>query len=164
VEQKVGREKKKKMGGRERTQRMRKKSRAEVHALFVCLVLEKPQILRGLIDVGDDSVVVDLLNLGTQHVFILIELCFHCRGLFGLEIYHNIILSLFRYTRREHQIPLEKAVSGCWELNSGTLEEQLVLLTNESCMLFLWSPNNRIFKRNPFLISSVTQLFSSCVI
>ena len=31
--------------------------------------------------------VVDLPSLGTQHVFILIELCFHCLGLFGLEIY-----------------------------------------------------------------------------
>jgi hypothetical protein len=33
--------------------------------------------------VEDGSVVVDLLNLDTQHVFILIVLCFHCRGIFG---------------------------------------------------------------------------------
>ena len=37
----------------------------------------------------DGSVVVDLPNLGAQHVFILIELCFHCQGIFGLEIYSN---------------------------------------------------------------------------
>jgi hypothetical protein len=45
------------------------------------------QVLRGLIDVEDGSVVVDLPNLGAQHVFILIQSCFHCLGLFGLEIY-----------------------------------------------------------------------------
>jgi hypothetical protein len=33
--------------------------------------------------------VVDLPNLGAQHVFILIELSFHCLGLFVLEIYRN---------------------------------------------------------------------------
>ena len=66
---------------RERMQRRRrkKKSRAEAHGL------EKPQVLRGLTDGEDGSVAVDLPNLGTQHVFILIELCFHCRGIFGLE-------------------------------------------------------------------------------
>ena len=59
------------------------KSGAEAHGL------EKPQVLRGLIDVEDGSVVVDLPNLGAQHVFILTESCFHCQGLFGLEIYRN---------------------------------------------------------------------------
>ena len=50
---------------RERTQRRRKKkSRAEAHGL------EKLQVLRGLIDVEDGSVAVDLPNLGAQHVFI----------------------------------------------------------------------------------------------
>ena len=63
--------------------RRKKKSRVEAHGL------EKPQVLRGLIDGEDGSVVVDLPNLGTQHVFILIELCSHCPGLFGLEIYGN---------------------------------------------------------------------------
>jgi hypothetical protein len=29
------------------------------------------------------SIEVDLPNLGAQHVFILIELYFHCLGLFG---------------------------------------------------------------------------------
>jgi hypothetical protein len=47
--------------------------------------LEKPQVLRGLIDVEDGSIAVDLPNLGTQYVFILIVLCFHCRGIFGME-------------------------------------------------------------------------------
>jgi hypothetical protein len=65
---------------RERMQRRRKKKKsgAEAHGL------EKPQVLRGLIDVEDGSVVVvDLPNLGAQHIFILIELCFHCWGIFG---------------------------------------------------------------------------------
>ena len=31
--------------------------------------LEKPQVLRGLVDGEDGSVVVDLPNLGEQHVF-----------------------------------------------------------------------------------------------
>ena len=85
VEQKVGGERGRRKWKGERTERRRKKekSRAEAHGL------EKLQVLRGLIDVEDGSVVVDLPNLGTQHVFILIELCFHCPGLFGMEIYRN---------------------------------------------------------------------------
>jgi hypothetical protein len=63
--------------------RKKKKSRAEAHGL------EKPQILRSLLYGEDGSVAVDLPNLGAQHVFILIELFFHCPGLFGLEMYHN---------------------------------------------------------------------------
>ena len=64
---------------RERTQRRRrrKKSGAEANGL------EKPQVLRGLIDVEDGSVVVDLPNLGAQHVIILTVLCFHFGGIFG---------------------------------------------------------------------------------
>ena len=49
--------------------------------------------IRNLIDEEDGSVVVDLPNLGAQHVFILIKLCFHCPGIFGLEIYCNILPS-----------------------------------------------------------------------
>ena len=63
--------------------RKRKESRAEARGL------EKLQVTRGLVDGEDGSVVVDLPNLGTQLVFILIELCFHCPGNFGLEIYGN---------------------------------------------------------------------------
>jgi hypothetical protein len=51
------------------------------------LGLEKLQVIRGLIDGEYSSVVVDLPNLGTHLVFILIELCFPCTGKFGLEIY-----------------------------------------------------------------------------
>ena len=58
-----------------------KENRSETHGL------EKPQVIRDLIAGEYSSVVVDLPNVGTQHVFILIELCFHCTGLFGLEIY-----------------------------------------------------------------------------
>jgi hypothetical protein len=64
--------------------RKKKKSGAEAHGL------EKPQVVRGLIDVEDGSVAAGLPNLGAQHVFVLIEFCFHCRDIFGLEIYHNI--------------------------------------------------------------------------
>jgi hypothetical protein len=53
---------------------------------------EKLQVLRGLTAVEDGSVEVDLPNLGAQHLFILTELCFHYRGIFGLEIYCNISL------------------------------------------------------------------------
>jgi hypothetical protein len=55
----------------------KKKRGVEVHGL------EKPQVLRGLIEVEDRSIVVDLPRLGAQHVFILIVSCFHCRGIFG---------------------------------------------------------------------------------
>jgi hypothetical protein len=48
-----------------------------------------PGEIRGLLYGEDGSVVVDLPNLGVQLVFTVIELCFHCLGLFGLEIYHN---------------------------------------------------------------------------
>jgi hypothetical protein len=69
VEWNVG-ERRKRKWKRERTQRKRKKkkSRAEAHGL------EKPQVLRGLIDVEDASIMVDLPNLVTKHVFILIVL------------------------------------------------------------------------------------------
>ena len=61
----------------------KEESRAEAHGL------EKLQVLRGLIDVEDGRVAVDLPNLGAQQEFILNELCFHCQGIFVLEIYHN---------------------------------------------------------------------------
>jgi hypothetical protein len=51
--------------------------------------LEKLQVLRGLTEVEDGSVAVDLPNLGAQHIFMLNELCFHCQGIFGLEICCN---------------------------------------------------------------------------
>ena len=89
VEQKVREREEGEKWKRERSQRRRRKekSRAEAHGL------EKLQVLRGLIDVEDGSVVVDLPNLGAQHVFILIELCFHCPGLFWMEIYSNKLAS-----------------------------------------------------------------------
>jgi hypothetical protein len=49
--------------------------------------LEKLQVIRGLLYGKNGSVVVDLPNRGAQHVFIVIELCFHCLDLFELEIY-----------------------------------------------------------------------------
>ena len=62
---------------RRRRRRKKKKGRAEA------LGLDKPQVLKGLIDVDDGSVSVDLPNLGAQHVFILTDSCFHCWGIFG---------------------------------------------------------------------------------
>jgi hypothetical protein len=73
--------------------------------------LEKPQVIRGLIDVENGSVVVDLPNLGAQHVFILIELGFHCLGLFGLEIYHNKHCSV--------QIQFCSSLLAIWLLSRG---------------------------------------------
>ena len=55
---------------RRRRRRFWEKERGEAEAP----VLEKPQVIKGLIDGEDGSVVVDLPNLGTQLVFILIEL------------------------------------------------------------------------------------------
>ena len=74
-----GEKKKTRKGGlTERDERRRKKkSRAEAHGLE-----KKPQVLRGLRDVEDGSIAVDLPNLGAQHVFILIVSCFHCHGIF----------------------------------------------------------------------------------
>jgi hypothetical protein len=43
-------------------------------------------------------------------------------------------VAVFRHTRRGHQIPIIDSCEtpcGCWELNSGPLEEQSVLLTAE---------------------------------
>jgi hypothetical protein len=69
---------------RERTKRRRRrKKKSKAHGV------EKQQVLRGLIDVEDGSVAVYLLNLGAQHVVILTVSCFHCQGIFGLEIYCN---------------------------------------------------------------------------
>ena len=72
------------MGGRRRRSRRErergcwrrwwKESRAEARGL------EKPQVIRDLIDGEDGSIVVDLPNVGVQLVFMLIELCFHCPG------------------------------------------------------------------------------------
>ena len=77
---------------RERMQRRRKAKRNRAHGL------EKPQVLRGLIDVEDDSVAVDLPNLGTQHVIILTVLCFHCQGIIGLERFTS---TLFSFKKRK---------------------------------------------------------------
>jgi hypothetical protein len=100
VESKVGREKEEKMDEGEdaeeeeegeeeidEEEEEEEKSGAEAHGL------EKPQVLRGVIDVEDGSVVVDLPNLGTQHLFILTESCFHCHGICRLEIYRSTSLT-----------------------------------------------------------------------
>ena len=78
------RKRRRRKGKRKRTQRRKKKkSREEAHSP------EKPQLLRGLIRCRRCYIGIDLLNLGTQYVFILIGLCFHCQGIFGIEIYRH---------------------------------------------------------------------------
>ena len=67
---------------RERAKRKRKKRKRGAETCS----LKKQQILMDLIDVEDGGVAVVLPSLGAQHIFILIELCFHCRGSFVLEI------------------------------------------------------------------------------
>jgi hypothetical protein len=47
------------------------------------------KVLNGFIDVEVGSVVGDLPNLGTQHVFMLTKLCFHSQAIFALESDHN---------------------------------------------------------------------------
>jgi hypothetical protein len=64
--------------------RKKRKSRAEAHGL------EKPQVLRGLVDKEDGRGVVDLPNLGAQHVFILTMLCFNFQGIFGRRFIANL--------------------------------------------------------------------------
>ena len=80
VERREEKERRRRKWKRERTQRRRKrKSGTESHVLKIL------KVIRGLIDVEDGIVAVDLPNLGAQHVFILIESCFHCWGVFGME-------------------------------------------------------------------------------
>jgi hypothetical protein len=88
VERKLG-ERRRRKWKRERMQRRKrkKKSWAEAHGL------EKLQLLRGLIDVEDGRVVVDLPNLGAQHVLILTVLCFHCWGIIRLESFTATYIS-----------------------------------------------------------------------
>jgi hypothetical protein len=76
----IDKKRKRRKRRRKKKNKKEKKSRVEAHGL------EKPQVLR---DVEDGNVAVDLPNLSAQHVFILIELCLHCWGIFGLEIYCN---------------------------------------------------------------------------
>jgi hypothetical protein len=73
------RERKEKMeeGDDAEEEKEEEQSRTEAHGL------KKLQVLRGLIDVEDGSVVVYLPNLGAQHVIILTVLCFRCRAIFG---------------------------------------------------------------------------------
>jgi hypothetical protein len=73
---------------RRKRRRRRRRRREEIGAEVPGL--EKLQVIRGLLYGEDGRVVVDLPNLGAQHVFILTKLCFHCPYSFGLEIYHSI--------------------------------------------------------------------------
>ena len=118
-----------------------KESRAETQGL------EKPQVVRGLIDGEHGSIVVDLPNLGPQLVFILIELCFHCQGIFGLEIYHNSspanpFYKSYIYFRLEHG-PSSAHLSNSW-----------LLLKFWTPSLHFWGNSNKLLKRSQILIFS----------
>jgi hypothetical protein len=60
-------------------------------------------------------------------------------------MYVSTLLGVFRHTRRGHPEPITDGCEppcGCWELSSGPLEEQSVLLTAEpslqpQCSTFL---------------------------
>jgi len=54
-----------------------------------------------------------------------------------LFIIYKYTVAVFRHTRRGHQISFTDGCEppcGCWELNSGPLEEQSVLLTTEPAL------------------------------
>ena len=81
-----------------------------------------------------------------------------CVCLFFLKTYLSIYLSyvyeytitLLRHTRRGHQVPFTDGCEpphGCWDLNSGSLEEQSVFLTSE--------PSVQPLKANILLLSTV---------
>jgi hypothetical protein len=66
------------------------------------------------------------------------QLLYNLLVLFCLKIIfihtHTHTFTVFRHTRRGYQIPFTdscKTLCGCWELNSGPLEEQSLLLTSE---------------------------------
>jgi hypothetical protein len=61
---------------------------------------------KGLIDVEDVSVAVDLPNLGAQHVIILTVLCFHCQGIFGrrFTITCNMCMCIFFHFYIDHPV------------------------------------------------------------
>jgi hypothetical protein len=73
-----------------------------------------------------------------------------CNTLFFKERFiYLFYVSLFRYTRREHQIALQMVeshhvVAGN-HMNSGPLEEQSVLLTTEPSSP-AWNTNSYLFK------------------
>jgi hypothetical protein len=110
----------------------KKKSRAETHSL------EKPQVLRGLIDVEDGTVAVDLPNLGTQHVFIVTELCFPCQGLFGLQIYRNTIPCGVSRERLKLCVHLTPLLSELGLKSSALRLEGLGVMTSQPRSELLW--------------------------
>ena len=72
-------------------------------------------------------------------------------------------LSLSSDTRKGYQIPLQmvvKSPSDCWELNSGPLEEQTVLLTTETSLQFLPSSNSYIRKTFNWSVLQVQRVSS----
>ena len=71
---------------------------------------EKLNVLNGLIDVEDHSRVVDLHNLVTQHLFILVELYFHCQTILSQQ--NNAQLIDLNSTNLRLQFTAPKPLSG----------------------------------------------------
>ena len=79
-------------------------------------------------------------------------------------------VAVLRYSRRAHQISLRMVCEppcGCWELNSGSLEEQSVLLTTEPSLQplfrFLISPILILQSYDLILIPTPIHLLNSTV-
>ena len=99
--------------------------------------------------------------------------CSHCCKIYLFYVCEYTI-AVFRHTRRGHQIPLQRASDpftdgcelpcGCWELNSGPLEEHSVLFNYRAI-----SPVLIVFKTcmpledcySRILVSTILTLHSS---
>jgi hypothetical protein len=72
-------------------------------------------------------------------------------------------VAVFRHTRRGHWIPTTDGCEpscGCWELNSGPLEEQSVLLTAEpSLQLYGFFLNNPMSTSCQLVACSASQTY-----
>ena len=64
----------------QRGSRKKKKGGAETYGRV------KLQDLKGLIDVDEGSIVLEMPKVGIQYVFIFTELYFHCQSIFRLEM------------------------------------------------------------------------------
>jgi hypothetical protein len=87
-----------------------------------------------------------LRNLSISFRFLFFVFFFLNRFYLFISCVCEYTIAVSRHTRRGHLIPITDGCEppcGCWELNSGPLEEQSVLLTTEQSLqlrfLVLWS-------------------------
>ena len=72
-----------------------------------------------------------------------------------LFILYEYTVAVFKHTRGGHQMPIADGCEppcGCWELNSGPLEEQSVLLTAEPSL----QPLRQIFNQTQSSLTGYT--------